>query len=208
VIRVIYNCRAPSVHMASKSIVCLPASRYPARLARCFFSRLDTRRILSYIRAGPIYHGLFCGDDGTDGYELAAGVRTGGGESGNNVKARRSLAADHLYIEIGIGICLLLLRIAIEIEIKIVYNMYRMRRFTTCTVCANCCLWPLPTMPFMNLQVRARPLNAQSNLSKGCWGVLLNPRGGCNAWLWRRAFRSVRTCRCSVQWRGELLCGI
>jgi hypothetical protein len=28
----------------------------------------------------------------------------------------------------------------IEIEIEIVYNMYRMRRFTPNTVCAGCCL--------------------------------------------------------------------
>jgi hypothetical protein len=39
-------------------------------------------------------------------------------------------------------------------EIEIVYNMYRMRRFTTCTVCAGCCLWGLPTMPFRKLTVR------------------------------------------------------
>jgi hypothetical protein len=39
----------------------------------------------------------------------------------------------------------------IEIEIKIVYNIYRVRRFTTCTECAGCCLWALPTMPFRKL---------------------------------------------------------
>jgi hypothetical protein len=50
------------------------------------------------------------------------------------------------------------IEIEIEIEIEIVYNMYRMRRFTPKTVCAGCCLWALPTMPYMNLQVRARPL--------------------------------------------------
>jgi hypothetical protein len=38
-----------------------------------------------------------------------------------------------------------------EKEIEIVYNMYRMRRFTTITVCAGCCLWALPTMPYMKL---------------------------------------------------------
>jgi hypothetical protein len=38
-----------------------------------------------------------------------------------------------------------------EIEIEIVYNMYRMRRFTLNTVCAGCCLWALPTMPYMEL---------------------------------------------------------
>jgi hypothetical protein len=36
-------------------------------------------------------------------------------------------------------------------EIEIVYNMYRMRRFTPITVCAGCCLWALPTMPYMEL---------------------------------------------------------
>ena len=30
-------------------------------------------------------------------------------------------------------------QIEIEIQIEIVYNMYRMRRFTTITVCAGCC---------------------------------------------------------------------
>jgi hypothetical protein len=39
----------------------------------------------------------------------------------------------------------------IEIEIETVYNMYRMRRFTTNTVCAGCCLWALPTMPYRKL---------------------------------------------------------
>jgi hypothetical protein len=38
-----------------------------------------------------------------------------------------------------------------DIEIEIEINMYRMRRFTTSTVCAGCCLWALPTMPYMNL---------------------------------------------------------
>jgi uncharacterized integral membrane protein len=33
---------------------------------------------------------------------------------------------------------------------EIVY-MYRMRRFTTVTICAGCCLWTLPTMPYMKL---------------------------------------------------------
>jgi hypothetical protein len=36
-------------------------------------------------------------------------------------------------------------------EIEIVYNMYRMRRFTTSTICAGCCPWALPTMPYMKL---------------------------------------------------------
>jgi hypothetical protein len=39
----------------------------------------------------------------------------------------------------------------IEIEIEIVYNMYRMRRFPPNTVCAGCCLWALPTMPYRKL---------------------------------------------------------
>jgi hypothetical protein len=42
-------------------------------------------------------------------------------------------------------------RWAIEIEIEIVYNMYRMRRFTPNTVYAGCCLWALPTMPYREL---------------------------------------------------------
>jgi hypothetical protein len=39
----------------------------------------------------------------------------------------------------------------IEIEIEIVYNMYRMRRFTPNTARAGCCLWALPTMPYRKL---------------------------------------------------------
>jgi hypothetical protein len=39
----------------------------------------------------------------------------------------------------------------IEIEIEIVYNMYRMRRFTTKIVCAGCCLLALPSMPYKEL---------------------------------------------------------
>jgi hypothetical protein len=39
----------------------------------------------------------------------------------------------------------------IEIEIEIVYNMYRMRRFSQKAVCAGCCLWDLPTMPYREL---------------------------------------------------------
>jgi hypothetical protein len=42
-------------------------------------------------------------------------------------------------------------RVEIEIEIEIVYNMCRMRRFTPNTVCAGCCLWALPTMPYREL---------------------------------------------------------
>jgi formate dehydrogenase assembly factor FdhD len=39
----------------------------------------------------------------------------------------------------------------IEIEIENVCNIYRMRRFTTSTVCAGCGLWALPTMPYKKL---------------------------------------------------------
>jgi hypothetical protein len=42
-------------------------------------------------------------------------------------------------------------RIEIEIEVEIIYNMYRMRRSTPNTLCAGCCLWALPTMPYMEL---------------------------------------------------------
>jgi hypothetical protein len=38
-----------------------------------------------------------------------------------------------------------------DIEIEIVYNMYRVRRFTTITVCTGCCLWALPPMPYRKL---------------------------------------------------------
>jgi hypothetical protein len=40
---------------------------------------------------------------------------------------------------------------SLKFEIEIVYNMYRMRRFTPNTVCAGCCLSPPPTMPYMEL---------------------------------------------------------
>jgi adenine C2-methylase RlmN of 23S rRNA A2503 and tRNA A37 len=38
-----------------------------------------------------------------------------------------------------------------KIEIEIVYNMYRIRRFTPNTVCAGFCLSALPTMPYRKL---------------------------------------------------------
>jgi hypothetical protein len=41
--------------------------------------------------------------------------------------------------------------IEIEIEIEIVYNMYRMRRFTPNTIRAGCCLSALQTMPYKKL---------------------------------------------------------
>jgi hypothetical protein len=34
----------------------------------------------------------------------------------------------------------IVIEIEIEVKTKIVYNMYRMRRFATYTVCAGCCL--------------------------------------------------------------------
>jgi hypothetical protein len=42
--------------------------------------------------------------------------------------------------------------VVIGIEIEIVYNMYRMHMFTPNTVCAGCCLWALPTMPYKKLK--------------------------------------------------------
>jgi hypothetical protein len=47
------------------------------------------------------------------------------------------------------------LALVLEIEIEIVYNMYRMRRFTPNAVCAGCCLWALPTMPYRELTSQA-----------------------------------------------------
>jgi hypothetical protein len=57
---------------------------------------------------------------------------------------RAVLTLWHAFLFLG-------LRFIPEIEIEIVYNMYRMRRFTPKTVCAGCCLWALPTMPYMKL---------------------------------------------------------
>jgi hypothetical protein len=70
--------------MAFKYIVCTKVSRSAARLVRHFFSRLDTPRILSCLRAGHVYEGSFCGDESTDGCELAVGVGSGGGQSGSS----------------------------------------------------------------------------------------------------------------------------
>jgi hypothetical protein len=50
-----------------------------------------------------------------------------------------------------LAISLLNSSLAIEIEIEIVYNMYRMRRFLSKAGCVGCCLWALPTMPYMEL---------------------------------------------------------
>jgi hypothetical protein len=40
--------------------------------------------------------GSFCGDEGRDGYELAAGVGGGGGQPGSSAMACRSLTTDML----------------------------------------------------------------------------------------------------------------
>jgi hypothetical protein len=50
--------------------------------------------MLFCLRAEPVYKGPFCGDEGTDGAELAAGVGLAGGQPGSNALARRSLTAD------------------------------------------------------------------------------------------------------------------
>jgi hypothetical protein len=74
--------------------MCTLASRIPARLVRHFFSRLDTPRILSCLRVGHVYEGSCCGDEGTDGSELALGIGAGGGQPGSSARARRSLAVN------------------------------------------------------------------------------------------------------------------
>jgi hypothetical protein len=80
----INSCREAAVRRAFKSIICTPASRYPAWLVQYFFSRLDTLGKLSRLQAGHVYEGSFGEDEGTDIYELAAGVGVGGGQRGNN----------------------------------------------------------------------------------------------------------------------------
>jgi hypothetical protein len=47
-----------------------------------------------YLRAGLVSEGLFCGEKGTDGSELAAGVVGGGGQPGSASWARRSVTVD------------------------------------------------------------------------------------------------------------------
>jgi hypothetical protein len=70
-----------------------------------------------------------------------------------------------------------------EIEMKL-----KLKLFTTCTVCAGftpkavcagCCLWALPTMPYMELTSQARPLTTYIQPLQGCSGVLLPPPGSC-----------------------------
>jgi hypothetical protein len=87
--------REASLWRAFENILCTPASRFPNRLVRYFFSRVETPYILSYLRAGLVSEGSFGVDEGTDGYELAAAVGAGGGQLGSNTWAGRSLTADH-----------------------------------------------------------------------------------------------------------------
>jgi hypothetical protein len=58
------------------------------------FLRLNTPRMLSCLRVGHVFEGLFCCNEGTGASELAAGVGANGGQPGSNAKAWRSLAAD------------------------------------------------------------------------------------------------------------------
>jgi hypothetical protein len=53
-IRTINNCRKALVRKAFKHVICAPTPRSPARLVRYYFSRLDTPRILSCLRTGPV----------------------------------------------------------------------------------------------------------------------------------------------------------
>jgi hypothetical protein len=58
-----------------QNIICTPAPRLPARLVRYFYSWLDTPHVPSCPRAGHVYSAFYsCGENGTGGYELAAGV--------------------------------------------------------------------------------------------------------------------------------------
>jgi hypothetical protein len=59
----------------SKNIIGTPTSRPPARLARYFFSSIDTSFILSCLRAEHVSEGSFGGDEGTVGFKLAADSR-------------------------------------------------------------------------------------------------------------------------------------
>jgi hypothetical protein len=58
---VIYSCREALVWRAFKSIICTPASRSPARLVKCFLSKLENPRTFSSLRAVPASKGSFCG---------------------------------------------------------------------------------------------------------------------------------------------------
>jgi hypothetical protein len=69
-----------------------------------------------------------------------------GASSGAHFQDRKYLRFDNEAPSVSHGY-----EIEIEIEIEIVYNMYRMRRFTSNTVCAGCYLWALPTMPYRKL---------------------------------------------------------
>jgi hypothetical protein len=88
------GCRGASLLRAVIHIIYSPAPRFPARLVRYFFSRLDTPRILSCPRAGPVSNAFFGCEKGTCGSELAAGVEAGGGQPGRSARAWRSLAVD------------------------------------------------------------------------------------------------------------------
>jgi hypothetical protein len=110
-------------------------------------------------RRGGLHHNLLVG-----GRVRSPGLVVGGGRTAA-VAAAGGLRLYATALRIlasrpgGLsGVTLVNAALASEIEIDIVYNMYRMRRFTTNTVCAGPCLWALPTMPFRKLQVRARPL--------------------------------------------------
>jgi hypothetical protein len=54
VIRAINNCRKALVRKAFRNTICAPTPRSPARLVRYYFSRIDTPRILSCLRSGPV----------------------------------------------------------------------------------------------------------------------------------------------------------
>jgi hypothetical protein len=64
-----------------------------------------------------------------------------------------------------------------EIEIEIVYNMYRMRRFTPHTVRAGCCLWALPTMSYMDLTSQGYTVNHLNPTSPWTVGGFTPPPG-------------------------------
>jgi hypothetical protein len=78
-------------------IICTPTSKSPARLVRYFFSKLDTSCLLSSLRAGHVSEGSFCGDEGTDGSELAEGVGGGSGQGGSSAWVGRSQTTDEPY---------------------------------------------------------------------------------------------------------------
>jgi hypothetical protein len=69
-----------------------PGSRSSARLVRHFFSMLNAPPILSCLWVGHVLDAYLGGEEGTGGFELAAGVGAGDGQPGSNARARRSLA--------------------------------------------------------------------------------------------------------------------